>query len=163
MLEFYEPQADFGTPEIESETMVTLSIDGADVTVPEGTSVMRAAAEKGIKIPRLCATDSLKSFGSCRVCLVEIEGRRGFPASCTTNVEEGMQVITQSSEIGMKCMSISIRKNCNRFNAHLACRFNNSTSNFATVCNKNFIEHHTPLRLLRIKSFRKINIYQIKI
>ena len=100
MLEFYEPQADFGTPEIESETMVTLSIDGADVTVPEGTSVMRAAAEKGIKIPRLCATDSLKSFGSCRVCLVEIEGRRGFPASCTTNVEEGMQVITQSSEIG---------------------------------------------------------------
>ena len=100
MLEFYEPQADFGTPEIESETMVTLSIDGADVTVPEGTSVMRAAAEKGIKIPRFCATDSLKSFGSCRVCLVEIEGRRGFPASCTTNVEEGMQVITQSSEIG---------------------------------------------------------------
>lgn len=100
MLEFYEPQADFGTPEIESEIMVTLSIDGADVTVPEGTSVMRAAAEKGIKIPRLCATDSLKSFGSCRVCLVEIEGRRGFPASCTTNVEEGMQVITQSSEIG---------------------------------------------------------------
>ena len=100
MLEFYEPQADFGTPEIESETMVTLSIDGADVTVPEGTSVMRAAAEKGIKIPRLCATDSLKSFGSCRVCLVEIEDRRGFPASCTTNVEEGMQVVTQSSEIG---------------------------------------------------------------
>jgi len=100
MLEFYEPQADFGTPEVESETMVTLSIDGTDITVPEGTSVMRAAAEKGIKIPRLCATDSLKSFGSCRVCLVEIEGRRGFPASCTTNVEEGMQVITQSSEIG---------------------------------------------------------------
>ena len=100
MLEFYEPQADFGTPQVDSETMVTLSIDGAKITVPEGTSVMRAASESGIKIPRLCATDSLKSFGSCRVCLVEIEGRRGFPASCTTNVEEGMQVITQSSDIG---------------------------------------------------------------
>ena len=100
MLEFYEPQADFGTPQSDSETMVTLSIDGVQVTVPEGSSVMRAASESGIKIPRLCATDSLKSFGSCRICLVEIEGRRGFPASCTTTVEAGMQVNTQSDEIG---------------------------------------------------------------
>jgi len=100
MLEFYEPQADYGTPKSTSTTMVTLSIDGVSVTVPEGTSVMRAAAESGVKIPRLCATDQLKSFGSCRVCLVEIEGRRGFPASCTTNVEAGMEVKTQSDEIG---------------------------------------------------------------
>ena len=100
MLEFYEPQPDFGTPQSDSETMVTLSIDGVQVTVPEGSSVMRAASESGIKIPRLCATDSLKSFGSCRICLVEIEGRRGFPASCTTTVEAGMQVNTQSDEIG---------------------------------------------------------------
>ena len=100
MLEFYEPQSDFGTPQSDSETMVSLSIDGVQVTVPEGSSVMRAASESGIKIPRLCATDSLKSFGSCRICLVEIEGRRGFPASCTTTVEAGMQVNTQSDEIG---------------------------------------------------------------
>jgi formate dehydrogenase major subunit len=100
MLKFYEPQADFGTPQSNSQTMVTLSIDGVQVTVPEGSSVMRAASESGIKIPRLCATDSLKSFGSCRICLVEIEGRRGFPASCTTTVEAGMQVNTQSNAIG---------------------------------------------------------------
>nr|MCS5588239.1 formate dehydrogenase subunit alpha [Porticoccaceae bacterium] len=73
--------------------------DGVEVTVPEGTSIMRAAAESGVKIPRLCATDQLKSFGSCRVCVIEIEGRRGFPASCTTLVEEGLEVRTQSAEI----------------------------------------------------------------
>ena len=100
MLEFYEPQPDFGTPQSDSETLVTLTIDGISVTVPEGTSVMRAASEGGVKVPRLCATDSLKSFGSCRICLVEIEGRRGFPASCTTAVVDGMEVRTQSEEIG---------------------------------------------------------------
>ena len=100
MLEFYEPQPDFGTPQSDSETLVTLTIDGISVTVPEGTSVMRAASEGGVKVPRLCATDSLKSFGSCRICLVEIEGRRGFPASCTTTVTDGMEVRTQSEEIG---------------------------------------------------------------
>jgi len=99
MLEFYEPQDDFGTPVSPSSRMVRLNIDGVEVTVPEGTSIMRAAAESGVKIPRLCATDQLKSFGSCRVCVIEIEGRRGFPASCTTLVEEGLEVRTQSPEI----------------------------------------------------------------
>ena len=71
---------------------VTLTIDGMSVTVPEGTSVMAAAATLGTKIPKLCATDMLESFGSCRLCLVEIEGRRGTPASCTTPAESGMVV-----------------------------------------------------------------------
>ena len=86
-------------PQSDSETLVRLTIDGVEVSVPEGSSVMRAAAERGVKIPKLCATDSLKPFGSCRICLVEIEGRRGFPASCTTIAEEGMEVRTQSQEI----------------------------------------------------------------
>ena len=76
---------DMGTPATKGAP-VTLSIDGFDVTVPEGTSVMRAAAEAGIQVPKLCATDSLEAFGSCRLCVVEIEGRRGTPASCTTPV-----------------------------------------------------------------------------
>jgi formate dehydrogenase major subunit len=79
----YEPQADFGTPQVLSQTSVTLSIDGRAVTVPAGTSLMRAAAECGGSIPSLCATDSLEAFGSCRLCLVEIEGcaahRRAAP------------------------------------------------------------------------------------
>ena len=88
-------EKDFGTPMSSESRQVTLSIDGEKVTVPTGTSVMRAAAELEIDIPRLCATDKLESFGSCRICLVEIKGRRGFPAACTTPVEAGMQVSTQ--------------------------------------------------------------------
>ena len=75
---------DMGTPASKSTTMVTLTIDGFEVTVPEGTSIMRAAMESGTQIPKLCATDMVNAFGSCRLCLVEIEGRAGTPASCTT-------------------------------------------------------------------------------
>ena len=95
----FERQADFGTPESNSDEQVTLTIDGREVTVPAGTSVMRAASESGGKIPKLCATDSVKSFGSCRMCLVEIEGARGTPASCTTPVGPGMVVKTQTPRL----------------------------------------------------------------
>ncbi|AKM32204.1 formate dehydrogenase subunit alpha [Pandoraea faecigallinarum] len=90
---------DMGTPLRTSEVDVTLEIDGQTVTVPAGTSIMRAAAGNDVNIPKLCATDSLEPFGSCRLCLVEIEGRRGFPASCTTPVEPGMKVRTQSPKL----------------------------------------------------------------
>jgi formate dehydrogenase major subunit len=90
---------DFGTPERVSETQITLEIDGMTVTVPAGTSVMRASTIAGVNVPKLCATDSLEAFGSCRVCLVEIEGRKGYPASCTTPVENGMKVKTQTSKL----------------------------------------------------------------
>jgi formate dehydrogenase major subunit len=90
---------DLGTPAKISSQMVTLEIDGNQITVPAGTSVMRAAAENGMNIPKLCATDSLEPFGSCRLCLVEIEGRRGYPASCTTPVEAGMVVRTQTPKL----------------------------------------------------------------
>jgi formate dehydrogenase major subunit len=90
---------DLGTPAASSTQPVTLVIDGQSITVPAGTSVMRAAALAGERIPKLCATDTLKSFGSCRLCLVEIEGRKGYPASCTTEVAEGMKVRTQSDKL----------------------------------------------------------------
>jgi formate dehydrogenase major subunit len=90
---------DLGTPQRKSDKVVTLEVDGCSVTVPEGTSVMRAAAQADIAIPRLCATDSLEPFGSCRLCLIEIEGRNGVPASCTTVVEPGMKVRTQSERL----------------------------------------------------------------
>lgn len=95
----YEPQADFGTPEVLSETSVTLTIDGRAVTVPAGTSVMRAAAVCGGSIPKLCATDNVAAFGSCRMCLVEVDGMRGTPASCTTPAAEGMVVRTQTPRL----------------------------------------------------------------
>ncbi|MCA9825296.1 MAG: formate dehydrogenase subunit alpha, partial [Dehalococcoidia bacterium] len=92
-------EIDYGTPRSKAEEQVTVEIDGREVTVSAGTSVMRAAMETGVSIPRLCATDSLEPFGSCRLCLVEIEGRKGTPASCTTPVEPGMKVTTQNSRI----------------------------------------------------------------
>ncbi|ANU06427.1 formate dehydrogenase subunit alpha [Paraurantiacibacter namhicola] len=95
----YERQTDFGTPESRSQESVTLTIDGRQVTVPAGTSVMRAARECGGDIPSLCATDNVKSFGSCRMCLVEIDGRRGTPASCTTPAEDGMVVHTENARL----------------------------------------------------------------
>ncbi|MFK8019439.1 MAG: formate dehydrogenase subunit alpha [Pseudomonadales bacterium] len=90
---------DYGTPASTSTEKVSLIIDGISVVVPAGTSVMRAASSAGVEVPKLCATDSLQAFGSCRLCTVEIEGMRGKPASCTTPVSEGMVVCTQSDEL----------------------------------------------------------------
>ncbi|MBU0622432.1 MAG: formate dehydrogenase subunit alpha [Gammaproteobacteria bacterium] len=90
---------DHGTPAVTSTREVTLTIDGVNVSVPAGTSVMRAAVKAGVMIPKLCATDSLAPFGSCRLCLVEVEGRRGYPSSCTTPAEAGMQVKTQTPKL----------------------------------------------------------------
>ena len=96
---------DFGTPAPDrnlrepAPATVTVTIDDQTIAVAEGTSVMRAAALAGIEVPKLCATDSLDPFGSCRLCLVEIDGRKGTPASCTTPVAPGMQVTTQSAKL----------------------------------------------------------------
>ncbi|MBE0404096.1 MULTISPECIES: formate dehydrogenase subunit alpha [Halomonas] len=90
---------DLGTPFPTGTALVNLEIDGITITVPEGTSVLRAAALADINIPKLCATDSLEPFGSCRLCAVQVEGRRGLPASCTTPVVEGMQVTTQNERL----------------------------------------------------------------
>ncbi|MFT5208351.1 MAG: formate dehydrogenase major subunit [Flavobacterium sp.] len=110
MLEYFDPRTDldceidYGTPPTSVDPtpvadLVSLKVDGNDIKVPKGTSVLAAAAMAGINIPKLCATDSLEAFGSCRLCLVQIEGRRGYPSSCTTPVEEGMLVKTQNEKI----------------------------------------------------------------
>src|ERR1700734_1074205 len=92
-------EQDLGTPARESTQLVTLTIDGQEVTVPAGTSVMRAAALTDVKIPKLCATEQSEAFGSCRLCLVQIEGMKGLPASCTTPVAAGMKVTTQKKQL----------------------------------------------------------------
>ncbi len=120
-------EIDYGTKPSAATAMVTLSIDGQRVTVPEGTSLMRAAMEAGIKVPKLCASDMLDSFGSCRMCLVEIDGRAGTPSSCTTPVAEGLVVHTQSPNLArlrrgvmelyisdhpLDCLTCSANGNC---------------------------------------------------
>ena len=92
-------ETDYGTPKSKAEKEVTLTIDGQEVTVPEGTSLMRAAMDAGVQVPKLCATDMMDAFGSCRLCVVEIEGRNGTPASCTTPVAAGMKVSTQTERL----------------------------------------------------------------
>src|SRR3954468_12012335 len=92
-------EIDFGTPRSKSEAMVTLTIDGNSVPVPEGTSIMRAAMEAGTQIPKLCATDMVDAFGSCRLCLIEIEGPAGTPASCPPPAMNGLVVHTQTERL----------------------------------------------------------------
>ena len=118
---------DHGTPARCSSNLVTLEIDGRTVTVPEGTSILRAASLAGITIPRLCATEHLEAYGSCRLCLVEIEGRKGSPASCTTPVTAGTKVMTQNDHLArirrgvmemyisdhpLDCLTCSANGNC---------------------------------------------------
>ena len=93
----HEP--DLGTPAVANDHDVTLTIDGRAVTVPEGTSVLRAARGAGIDIPKLCASDNLAAYGSCRLCLVEVEGAKGTPASCTTPCADGMVVRTDTDTV----------------------------------------------------------------
>ncbi len=92
-------ETDYGTKPSASAKTVSLTIDGTKVEIAEGTSIMRAAMEAGIQVPKLCATDTLDAFGSCRLCLVEIQGRNGTPASCTTPVAEGLVVSTQTPRL----------------------------------------------------------------
>lgn len=118
---------DFGTPASVTDEQVALDIDGYPVRVPKGTSLLRAAVHAGVQVPKLCATDSLHPFGSCRLCLVEVQGRKGFPASCTTPAEEGMVVRTQTprlqelrrgvmelyiSDHPLDCLTCSANGNC---------------------------------------------------
>ncbi|HET7822945.1 MAG TPA: 2Fe-2S iron-sulfur cluster-binding protein, partial [Ornithinibacter sp.] len=90
---------DRGTPPVPGEATAHVTVDGIRVMVPVGTSVMRAASLAGVTVPKLCATDSLKAFGSCRLCLVEIDGVKGTPASCTTPCTDGMVVSTRTEQV----------------------------------------------------------------
>ena len=92
-------ETDHGTPATRATETVVLTIDDVRVEVPAGTSIMRAASLAGMAIPKLCATDTLKAFGSCRLCLVEIDGRAATPASCSTPVAPDIVVHTQSNRL----------------------------------------------------------------
>lgn len=82
-------------PDADAQS-IALNIDGRELNAPPGASILGAARQAGIDIPTLCAQPSLAAFGSCRLCLVEIEGRAGYPAACSTPVAAGMRVRTQS-------------------------------------------------------------------
>jgi predicted molibdopterin-dependent oxidoreductase YjgC len=81
------------------EKAFTITIDNQHVDVKQGLTILEAARRHNIYIPSLCALDRLPSYGACRMCIVEVDGLRGFPTACTTPVEEGMVVRTESAEI----------------------------------------------------------------
>jgi predicted molibdopterin-dependent oxidoreductase YjgC len=118
---------------------INLTIDNREVSVAPGTTVLRAAAAAGIYIPKLCDYHKLEPYGACRMCIVSIEGMRGLPTSCTTQVAEGMTVTTDSDEINSvrrlicemliadhpaDCLSCSSNQNCElqKVAAHLGVR-----------------------------------------
>src|SRR5690554_5558717 len=78
---------------------IKLTIDGKEVEVEKGATVLEAAHEAGIYIPTLCYHPDLKPFGGCRLCIVEIEGMRGLPTSCTTPASDGMKVTTNTAQL----------------------------------------------------------------
>jgi len=79
--------------------MVNLEIDGKQISVKEGTTILDAALQNGIDIPTLCFLKEINEVGDCRMCIVEVEGRRGFATSCIQKVEEGMKVSTHSPAV----------------------------------------------------------------
>ena len=79
--------------------MVNLTIDNQKVTVPKGTTILNAAKKAGIDIPTLCFLKDINEVGDCRMCIVEVEGRRGFATSCIQTVEEGMVVHTHTPNV----------------------------------------------------------------
>lgn len=79
--------------------MVNLTIDGKHISVPEGTTIMKAAASAGIKIPHLCFLEGINEIGACKVCVVEIQGKNKLVTSCNTPVAEGITVYTNSPKV----------------------------------------------------------------
>ncbi|MEE0410828.1 MAG: [FeFe] hydrogenase, group A, partial [Clostridia bacterium] len=107
--------------------MVNLKINGMDVSVPEGYTILRAAKEVNIEIPSLCYLKDINCIGSCRVCVVEVKGRPGLVAACVYPVEEGMEVFTNTERVrksrkttlelilsthNKKCLSCERSNNC---------------------------------------------------
>jgi len=78
---------------------VTINLNGQDVSVPEGTTIRKAAELNGVKIPTFCYDDRMKPFSSCYLCVVEVEGARGMTPSCSTAVAPGMKVKTDSQKV----------------------------------------------------------------
>jgi len=79
--------------------MITLTINGKEKKVEDGTTILQAAQAAGIYIPTLCTHQHLTPFGACRLCIVEVEGKEGFHTSCTTPASKGMRVMTETDAV----------------------------------------------------------------
>ena len=83
----------------DKKTTATLTIDGKQVTVPVGATILEAATELGIRIPTLCWLKKVSTTGACRICVVKVEGVERFMTACNTPVKEGINVTTRSENL----------------------------------------------------------------
>ena len=139
------------------DELVTLTIDNQEVQVKKDTTILQAARQAGIDIPTLCFLKDINEVGDCRMCIVEVEGRRGFATSCIQKVEEGMIVHTNTPEImearkvileliisnhSVDCLTCTRSGNCELQN--LAKKFNISKINFPGEMKKYEIDDKSP-------------------
>ena len=89
---------------------ILLTIDGKTIKAPKGATVLEAARKAGIDIPTLCTHEELEPYGACRLCVVDIEGVRGFPTSCTTPAADNMTVKTDTPDRISSALIPDIRK-----------------------------------------------------
>lgn len=137
--------------------LVTLTIDGQKVQAPKGTTILQAAKKAGIDIPTLCFLKEINEVGDCRMCIVEVEGRRGFATSCIQTIEEGMVVHTHSPSVmearhvildliisnhSKDCLTCTRSGNCEL--QALANKFNISTIEFEGERTKHKIDDVSP-------------------
>ena len=150
-------EIDHGTPAVKSTKTISAKINGVSISVPEGTSIMRAASLNGIEIPKLCASDNLESFGSCRLCIVDHKDRTGFgyPSSCTTPIAEGMDVTTHNEKLThlrKNLMELYISDHpldCNTCSADGDCELQDQASDLSLLGTNNILK---PTRYNSIKS-----------
>jgi len=139
------------------KNLVNITIDGKSIKTEQGKTVLEAARENGIDIPTLCFLKDINEVGDCRVCLVQIEGRRGFATSCIQKVEEGMVIHTNTEEVlearkvvldliisnhKVDCLTCVRNGNCEL--QQLAKQFNMTEIEFAGVRNEHEIDDLSP-------------------
>lgn len=137
--------------------MINLKIDDKEISVPEGFTILQAARQANIDIPTLCYLKEINEIGDCRMCIVEIEGRKGFATSCIQKVEEGMIVHTHTSAVmearkmilqliisnhDKDCLTCTRNGNCEL--QSLAIKFNITNIDYEGKKNKHKIDDKSP-------------------
>lgn len=142
---------------MSDKKMINLKIDDKEIQVEEGTTILQAARQASIDIPTLCFLKDINEIGDCRMCIVQVDGRRGFATSCIQKVEEGMVVKTHSKEViearkvildlilsnhQRDCLTCTRNGNCELQN--LAVKFNVTGIEYEGETNKHQIDDLSP-------------------
>ena len=116
--------------------MINVTINGMEIQAKEGQTILKAARENGIYIPTLCFLEGINEIGSCRICVVEIEGRAGLATACNTVVREGMKIQTDSEAVieARKNTLHLLRVHCHTFSRNDMAKIINLSTTKPTLC-----------------------------